>query len=166
MFGNGARDGSKMGKSQNIGLMGVIHFKHMRDGKVLLDKEFKNMIVDAGLNQVAKLLLLDQAETAYDYIAIGTDGTAAAEAQTTLIAEVLRQAGTGTVVESVPASGLFDTAQLQTTFTFAGSYALLEVGMFNDATVGVMLCRQIYSVLNVISGDTLQITWKITASKV
>ena len=155
----------KVGSAQKAALMGVIHFKHMRDGKVLLDKSFKNMIVDAGLNSIAKLILADVGDTAYDYVALGTDGTAAAVDQTTLIAEVLRQVGVGTVVESVPASGLFDTAQLQTTFTFGSGYALLEVGMFNDATVGVMLCRQIYSVLNVISGDTLQVTWKITVSK-
>jgi len=36
-----------------------------------------------------------------------------------------------------------------------------ESGVLNDASTGTLLARQVFSAINVASGDSLQITWKI-----
>jgi len=54
-----------------------------------------------------------------------------------------------------------DTAQLVTSFTITATLAVTESGAFNATPTGTILCRQTFSAINVVSGDTLQITWKI-----
>lgn len=54
-----------------------------------------------------------------------------------------------------------DTAQLVATFAFTATLAITESGAFNAATGGTLLCRQTFSAINVVSGDSLQVTWKI-----
>lgn len=58
-----------------------------------------------------------------------------------------------------------DTAQLVTTFTFTAAFAIDESGVFNDPTTGDMLCATAFGDVNVVSGDTLQISWQIVSSK-
>ncbi len=58
-----------------------------------------------------------------------------------------------------------DTAQLVTTFTFTAAFAIDESGVFNDASAGDMLCATAFAVVNVISGDTLQVSWQVVSSK-
>jgi hypothetical protein len=53
-----------------------------------------------------------------------------------------------------------DTAQLVYTFTVTGTAAVTESGVFNAASSGVLLARQVFSAINVVNGDSLQITWK------
>jgi len=57
-----------------------------------------------------------------------------------------------------------DTAQLVTTFTFTGAYGIDECGVFNDPAAGDMLCATAFGDVNVVSGDTIQITWRIVSS--
>jgi hypothetical protein len=58
-----------------------------------------------------------------------------------------------------------DTAQFVKSFSVTGSKAVTESGIFNAASVGKLLCRQTFSAINVVNGDTLQITWKVTVSR-
>ena len=58
-----------------------------------------------------------------------------------------------------------DTAQLVTTFTFTAAFAVDEAGVFNDPAAGDMLCATAFGAANVVSGDTLQITWQVVSSK-
>lgn len=55
-----------------------------------------------------------------------------------------------------------DTEQWVKTFTFTGSLALTEEGLFdNNTSGGVMLASQTFSAINVVDTDTLQITHKV-----
>ncbi|RLB80121.1 MAG: hypothetical protein DRH17_12535 [Deltaproteobacteria bacterium] len=145
-----------------------------KDGKIKLDEKGRPMIRDtgwslngitnAGLAEVAGLILTDVGGTAFDYIAIGTGTTAFDATQTALEAEVARKAGTGSRVTT---SVTNDTAQLVATFSSAdglsGTHAITESGVFNASTGGTMLCRQTFAALNINwdAGDSLQVTWKI-----
>lgn len=98
-------------------------------------------------------------------IAIGTGTTAAAATDTALQTEIstnggARGAATATQVTTTVTN---DTTQLVKTFTFTGSFAVTEEGIFDNATSGGnMLARQVFSAVNVASGDSLQITHKVT----
>jgi hypothetical protein len=54
-----------------------------------------------------------------------------------------------------------DTAQVTKTFSVSGSTAVTEAGLLDSASTGILLARQVFSAINVISGDTLAITWKL-----
>ncbi|KKT30495.1 MAG: hypothetical protein UW18_C0015G0006 [Microgenomates group bacterium GW2011_GWF1_44_10] len=55
-----------------------------------------------------------------------------------------------------------DTEQWVKTFTFTGSLALTEEGLFdNNTSGGIMLASQTFSAINVVDTDTLQITHKV-----
>ena len=123
-----------------------------------------NGVTNAGFAEVAGLILTDVGGTAFDYIAIGTGTTAFSASDTALESEVKRKAATGTRVTT---SVTNDTAQLQATFSssdgLSGSHAITESGVLNASSGGTLLCRQVFSALNIDwdAGDSLQITWKI-----
>jgi len=127
-----------------------------------------NGITNVGKAEVAGLILTDVGGTPFDYIGIGTGTTAFSPEQTGLISEVKRKAGTGTRVTTTTTN---DTAQLVAIFSSAdglsGTHAITESGVFNASTGGVMLCRQVFTAVNVNwdAGDTLQVTWKIQVAQ-
>ena len=149
--------------NQKLGIHGWVEIIHFRDGKEIERRNFLNLITNVGMASVAALMLADVAETAFDFIAIGTGSTAANITDTTLVTETHRQAGVGTRITTTVTD---DTAQLQTTFNFGGTFALREVGMLSDVSFGALLARQVYAAINVESGDSLQITWKVQVSAV
>lgn len=151
---------------ENIKASGMFHMVHKRDGKVIDERMFPNLITNAGFAALAGLALVDVGGTAFDYIAIGITNTAANVADTTLASEITtnggqRAAGTGTRVTT---SVTNDTAQLVLTYTFTGSFAVVESGVLNASSSGTLLCRQVFSAINVVSGDTLTVTWKVKFS--
>lgn len=136
------------------------------DGAVKMDRYVPNLITTVGKAAVAGLILTDVAGTLFDYMAIGTGTTAAAAGDTTLQTEITtnggaRVAGTGTRVTTTTTN---DTAQLVASWTFSGSFAITEAGILNASSSGTLLARQVFSAVNVVSGDSFQITWKIALS--
>ena len=143
-----------------------LNIKHIRKGMVIDERNYHNIVVNAGKAQVAGLMLTDVGGTAFDYIAIGTGTTAAAATDTTLETEIstgggARAAGTGTRVTTTVTN---DTAQLQVTYSFTSTFAVTESGVFNAASTGTMLARRVFSAINVANGDSLQVTWKVQVS--
>lgn len=122
------------------------------------------VITNVGKAEVAKLIGADTASgaTPFDYIAIGTGTTAESATQTALVSEVQRAAAVGSITTTNVSN---DTLQLvKDAFTFGGSYAITESGVFNASSGGVMLCRKTFSAINVTADDTLKVTWKIVVS--
>ena len=122
-----------------------------------------NLVVTAGLAELAKLAINTGTPTAFSYIAVGTDGTAAAAGQTALVAEITnsglaRATGTKSVVQTTVAG---DTSQLLKEFSVTGIKAIKEVGVLNAASAGTMLSRTVITTKNVDSGDTIEITYKL-----
>ncbi len=136
-----------------------------KKGNLKEDRVIKNTITAVGKAALAGLLLADVGGTAFDYIAIGTGtpGATALGAEATTNGGA-RRGGADVVGSRVTTVVANDTAQLVTTFTFTGSLAITEEGIFNAAAAGTMLASQTFAALNVVDGDTLTITHKIQIS--
>lgn len=134
-------------------------FGHFVDKMVV-----SNLITTVGVSGIAARINGSGSPAAYTYIALGTGATAAADANTQLEAEITTSGGaraTATVtLQTTDTAG--DTAQLQLTFNFTtgASFAITESGVLNAASTGTLLARQVFSAINVASGDSLQVTWK------
>ncbi|MGA2443687.1 MAG: hypothetical protein ABSH08_22255, partial [Tepidisphaeraceae bacterium] len=53
-----------------------------------------------------------------------------------------------------------DTTQLVHTWTFSATFAVTEEGILDAASTGNLLARQVFSAINVVSGDSLTVTHK------
>jgi hypothetical protein len=129
-------------------------------------KRVRNLVTNAGFALAAGRLNGSGAPAAATYIAVGTGTTAAAAGNTTLETEITdsglaRVNGTVSLVTTTQTN---DTAQTTTTFTVTGTKAVTESGVLNASSSGSLLCRQVFSAINVVNGDSLAITWKIKMS--
>jgi hypothetical protein len=125
-----------------------------------------NLITNAGFAGLASRINGAGSEAAFIYIAVGTGTTAAAVTDTALEAEISdsglsRASATASRVTTTVTN---DTAQLVYTFSVTGTKAVTESGVLNAASLGTLLCRQVFSAINVVNTDNLQITWKIKAA--
>ena len=137
---------------------GVVTIRRYNEasGETLEEKVIKNLVVDAGIAWI--ISRMNSSPAVMSHMAVGTNSTAAAAANTALGAELSRVAltssnnvgGTITFVASYPAG--------------TGTGALTEAGIFNAAAAGTMLARTVFPVVNKGSGDAVSITWAITAS--
>lgn len=126
------------------------------DGSLKESREIKNLVVTVGKNFIASRMV--GTPTAMSHMAIGSNSTAAAAANTALGVELGRVAlGTST------SSG----AVVTYTASFpagTGTGAVTEAGIFNAASAGTMLCRTVFAVVNKGADDAMSITWQITVS--
>ena len=91
-------------------------------------------------------------------IGIGTPTTTALGSE---ISATDGKRGAGTITNTTTTT-TGDTEQWIKTWTFANSYAITEEGLFdNNTSGGNMLASQSFSAINVISGDTLQVTHQV-----
>ncbi len=150
------------GIMETVKMIGEIHLvlrdKHRR---LKEDRLIKNTITDVGKAELAGLMVADVGGTGWDYVAIGIGSPST----TALGSEIAsgggeRRSGANVTGTRVTTTVSNDTGQWVTTFTFTSGFAVTEAGIFNGAD-GIMLASQSFSALNVASGDTLQITWKV-----
>jgi hypothetical protein len=92
-------------------------------------------------------------------IGIGTGGT------TTLNSEITTNGGaraTAGTISQVTTTNANDTTSLVNTWTFTGSFAITEEGIFDSTTVAGshMLAYQSFAAINVVSTDQLTVTHK------
>jgi hypothetical protein len=121
-----------------------------------------NLVTNAGFAGVASRLNGAGSEAVFNYIGIGTGTTAAAVTDTGLEAEIATGGGQRALATAsrVTTDVTNDTAQNVVTFNFSSSFAITESGVFNAASAGTLLARQVFSAINVSNGDSLQVTWK------
>lgn len=125
-----------------------------------------NLVTTRG-KQAAVELINGVTATPVTAIAIGTGTNAAAAGDTALQTESTTNGSArgAATTSSVTTSTTNDTAQWVKTFNLTGSFAFTEEGLFdNNTSGGNMLARQVYSAVNVVNGDSLQITHKVQAS--
>lgn len=120
-----------------------------------------NLVTSAGKAGVASRINGSGSEAAFTYVAVGTGTTAANAADTTLETEIAdsglsRAAATASRVTTDVTN---DSARLVLTYTVSGTKAVTESGVLNAGASGVLLARQVFSAINVVSGDSLQVTW-------
>lgn len=138
------------------------------------EKDGSNLITNAGFAAVASRINGSGGEAAFTAIGQGTGTTAAATSDTALETEKKADGTAASGVHalataSVTASRVTttvtnDTAQLVGTISETATMAITESGVFNADTNGTMIARQVFTAVNVVSGDSLQLTWKIKAS--
>lgn len=148
---------------ENITVKGTVNLVLMGpDGKVKEDVTYDNLVVDLGLAYIASRMK-DATATAMSHMAVGTTNTAAADAQTTLVAHNARVALASTTISTTNVAN--DGLTYVATFPAGtGTATLVEAGIFNDPTTGTMLCRTVFG--SIVKGalDTLTITWKVVVA--
>ena len=143
----------------------IIELKDKK-GKVKDKRYIRNTITNAGMAEVANLIAGVSSPVAFTYLALGIGTTAAAVTDTTLESEIT---DTGLARHSATASRVTtnvtnDTAQLVYTWTATGAKAVTECGMFNNASAGTLLGRQVFSAINTANSDQITVTYKIVVS--
>lgn len=116
-----------------------------------------NLVVDAGEVHIADQLSSAPGTAAMGWMAIGTGATAPAFGNTTLGAEIDRNALTSRT----------DSGNV---VTYVGNWAagdgtnaaIAEAGIFNASSAGTMLARATFTAIDKQAGDTLAITWTVT----
>lgn len=122
-------------------------------------RHVKNLTVNAGFHAVCDMMG-EGGASAFNACAIGTGTTAPLAADTILSTESARVLG-----------GYTKTADTvwKNDATFGagtGTGSITESGMFNStfASIGTLLCRQTFAVINKGASDTLVVTWQYTLS--
>lgn len=145
--------------NENFPIKGDLHIviKDALTGEVKVDRLEKNLVVTVGKEWIASRMA-GATSPVMGWVAVGTDSTVPVVGNTTLGAEAARVA---TTVSGGTASS--NTVTYVATFPAGtGTGALVEAGIFNNASTGTMLSRTTYSVINKGSGDEMTITWVIT----
>ena len=129
------------------------------------EMQIANYIVNGGAAAVAAQISGVVTFPVFQYIGVGLGTAAGAVTDVALVSEILDSGlarGTATM-SRVTTDVTNDTAQGVLSFSVTGTKAVAESGLFNHigTAVGTMLARQTFSAINVVNGDTLQITWKI-----
>jgi len=148
--------------SQHITLKGRVELDILRAGGAREFLEFDNVITDMGENEAAKLLCGVTADH-FSHIAIGTSDAAATDANVALAAEITTYGGARAHDAAPTTNANVATVVVTFNFTVPTSFAVKEVGLLNAASNGDILCRQIFDVVNVGNGDSMTVTWNITA---
>lgn len=146
-----------MNTSENITPSGRFTVTHIRNGQVLSETPVKNTVVTVGKNALAAWLTTSQASGFMPYAALGTGTTAATVSDTALGTQVGSRA-LGTLSSST------NVYSNSSTHTFSSSYAITEAGLFSASSGGTMFARQVFSPVNVLSGDQLIVNWSVTFS--
>ncbi len=125
-----------------------------------------NLMTNTGFAGIASRINGSGGEAAFTYIAMGTGVTAAAVTDTALQAELstLGLSRANSTASRYTTTVTNDSAQLVNTFAVTGTAAVTESGILNAASVGTLLCRQVFSAINVVNTDNLQITWRVKAA--
>ena len=147
-----------------IKVEGQVRLQVIKDGVVLQDTGFqKNTITNVAFAVFSGLVGATGAQTAFTYLAVGTDNTAASASQTALIAEIVDTglARAAATVSRVTTTQTNDTLQLAYTWTASGSKTVNEIGVFNAASSGTMAARKLTTALALVNGAQLIATYQI-----
>lgn len=128
----------------------------------------KNIITDAGLAAIVRLVFEGLTETKFGYLAIGIGTTPESPSDTALENEIARKAAT---VQQVTTSVNGDTALVSATFSksdgLTGTSNVSEAGIFNAGSGGILLCRKVFDAvpINWDAGDSLTINYYVQFSR-
>lgn len=128
-------------------------------GSTLTKRTYHNTITNVG-HAVANGLMSNQGSYGFAaFLAIGI-GTQSAGAATALNSEITTNGGARHVgtASQITTTQTNDTTSLTWTWTFTGSFAITEEGILTAIAAGSLFAYQTFSAINVISGNTLQVT--------
>lgn len=144
--------------NDSVAFRGSLNIQKFNSEQALIDSRTINNLVVAAGKQVIASRLIGNTLPVFSHMAIGTGVANVTSSQTELIAEVGRVAFTS-------------VARTNNTITYiatfpagVGTGSLTESGIFNSPTTGNMLCRTNFSTFSKAAGDTIVITWQVTAT--
>lgn len=127
-------------------------------GTVTKEVTVPNLVVTTGKNFIAASMLKTTTNmpAAMTHMAIGSGTVAAAAGDTVLGNQLARVALTSSTVMNnvVTYTASFPAG--------TGTGPVTEAGIFNDPSVGTMLCRTVFAVVNKGALDSITITWNVT----
>lgn len=128
-------------------------------GCIVETRKLKNTITNVG-HAVANGLMSNQGSYGFaTFLAIGI-GTQSAAGATALNSEITTAGGAranGTASQ-VTTTVTNDTTSLTHTWTFTGGFAITEEGILTATSAGSLLAYQTFAAINVVNGNTLQVT--------
>lgn len=127
------------------------------DGNLKEKAHIPNLVVQVGRDYIASRMK-DATANVMSHMSVGEDSTTPAIGNTVLGNEIGRVALDSTTVNN-------NVVTYVATFPAGtGTGGLEEAGIFNDGTVGTMLCRTTFAIVNKAAADSMVITWAITIS--
>lgn len=126
-------------------------------GNIISESTVKNLVVTTGRNYIASRMA-GTSSPVMSHMALGNSTADPTPGDTALGGSLGRVALTATSVTG---------NQVTYTATFAAGTAtgaIVEAGIFNAASVGDMLCRTKFDVINKLAGDSLAVTWVVTVN--
>lgn len=122
----------------------------------VLIRHGKNLVTSAGFTLLASII--GAAGTKPSHMAVGSSGAASTLAMTSLQGtEHQRKAVTTTVVDRTVSYAVSAFGP-----GLGGSVSVSEIGVFNNAVGGTMLCRFTTLAFTIGPTDTIPITWQVT----
>ena len=123
-----------------------------KNGKVKETRKETNLVVNTGLNYITSRMK-DATAGVMSHMALGTGTTAAAASDT----DVETIAGSREALDSTTVS--------TNTINYVCNFEAGDVtGAINASSGGTMLCRVVFSALNLTSTDSISVDWTITLS--
>lgn len=143
--------------TENLKATGTLTIKHLDgSGKLINSYDLKNLVVTTGKNYFTSRAV-GVAKPVMSHMALGSGTTAASLPDTSLQTQISTRVTLGSTVLSN------NIITYETTFgPGICTGAITEAGIFNAATLGDMLCRTTFSVVNKAAPDTIIITWNVT----
>lgn len=143
-----------------VGVKGLCHLQLFGpDGKLKTERFVQNIVVNTGLTHIADQMAVSNTDTLMTHMAVGTSGGTPGAGNTDI----------GTIVGArlvlTGSTPTHSSGVVTYTCTFSAGVstaALTEAGIFNALTLGTMLCRTVYDVINKLAADSLAITWTLT----
>ena len=141
-------------------MRGSVYVEQFRGGRRIDTRWFDNLVVTVGKQWMSGALSGDTVTPSdMKYIEIGTGAVAADAGDTTLGAAVgTRATGTQSRVTTTVTS---DTYQAVGSVSITDTWAVTECGLFSASSAGSLAARQVFAAINAVSGDTIQVTWKL-----
>jgi len=137
------------------------------DGSVKWKFSGYNKMTNASLAVISGLLGNTGSQVAFTYLAVGSGTTAEGNALTALTTEITNHGleRAAATVARATTTQTNDTLRLTKTWTASGGSTdtIQEIGIFNDATTGVMLARKLTGAKAVASTETLAATYDFVA---
>lgn len=142
----------------------ITHFD--KEGKVLEIEEGHNLVVDKGLEMMAKLLN-GVSVAPFTFLQIGTGIVGVDHENITLGTPITTPAGMAIKAGTCEYQDSY-IAKTYATFTNDGvaSIAVTEAGIFDTITPTNMLCRKTFSAKNVAASESLLVEWQLTIATV
>jgi hypothetical protein len=140
---------------------------YKKDGTVKWEYKGFNKMTNASLAVISGLLGNTGTQTAFTYLAVGSGTTAEGNALTALTTEIVNHGleRAAATVARATTTQTNDTLRLSKTWTASGGSTdtVNEIGIFNDASAGVMLARKLTGAKAVASGESLAATYDFIA---